>query len=76
MITPEQAAKLCDRNFGIGGDGVRLIWQRQQQQQQSLFGLLGQPMSAIPSLHACAGGRTYWYISCRKLAGTQLLGFW
>lgn len=21
-ITPEQAAKLCDRNFGIGGDGV------------------------------------------------------
>lgn len=23
VITPEQAAKLCDRNFGIGGDGVR-----------------------------------------------------
>eukprot|EP00775_Hariotina_reticulata_P007720 gene7720-7919_t len=22
VITPEQAAKLCDRNFGIGGDGV------------------------------------------------------
>ncbi|KAG1671963.1 hypothetical protein FOA52_013335 [Chlamydomonas sp. UWO 241] len=22
MVTPEQAAKLCDRNFGIGGDGV------------------------------------------------------
>ena len=23
VITPEQAVKLCDRNFGIGGDGVR-----------------------------------------------------
>jgi hypothetical protein len=22
IITPEQAAKICDRNFGIGGDGV------------------------------------------------------
>lgn len=22
VITPEQAVKLCDRNFGIGGDGV------------------------------------------------------
>lgn len=22
MLTPEQAVKLCDRNFGIGGDGV------------------------------------------------------
>lgn len=22
MFTPEQAAKLCNRNFGIGGDGV------------------------------------------------------
>lgn len=22
VITPEQAAKICDRNFGIGGDGV------------------------------------------------------
>lgn len=22
VITPEQAIKLCDRNFGIGGDGV------------------------------------------------------
>lgn len=22
VITPDQAAKLCDRNFGIGGDGV------------------------------------------------------
>ena len=21
-LTPEQSAKLCDRNFGIGGDGV------------------------------------------------------
>jgi len=24
VITPEQAVKLCDRNFGIGGDGVRI----------------------------------------------------
>ena len=24
IITPDQAVKLCDRNFGIGGDGVRL----------------------------------------------------
>jgi diaminopimelate epimerase len=23
-ITPEAAAKLCDRNFGVGGDGVIL----------------------------------------------------
>lgn len=23
VVTPEQAVKLCDRNFGIGGDGVR-----------------------------------------------------
>lgn len=23
ILTPDQAAKLCDRNFGIGGDGVR-----------------------------------------------------
>ena len=23
VLTPEQAAQLCDRNFGIGGDGVR-----------------------------------------------------
>jgi diaminopimelate epimerase len=22
IISPEQAVKLCDRNFGIGGDGV------------------------------------------------------
>lgn len=22
VISPEQAVKLCDRNFGIGGDGV------------------------------------------------------
>ena len=22
IVTPDQAAKLCDRNFGIGGDGV------------------------------------------------------
>lgn len=22
ILTPEQAAKICDRNFGIGGDGV------------------------------------------------------
>ena len=26
VVTPEQAVKLCDRNFGIGGDGVR-VWQ-------------------------------------------------
>lgn len=26
VISPEQAVKLCDRNFGIGGDGVRPLW--------------------------------------------------
>ena len=25
ILTPAQAAKLCDRNFGIGGDGVRVL---------------------------------------------------
>jgi diaminopimelate epimerase len=25
IISPAQAAKLCDRNFGIGGDGVSLF---------------------------------------------------
>jgi len=24
-VTPEQAAKLCDRNFGIGADGVIFV---------------------------------------------------
>lgn len=24
-ISPEQAAKLCDRNFGVGGDGVIFV---------------------------------------------------
>lgn len=24
-ISPEQAAKLCDRNFGIGADGVIFV---------------------------------------------------
>ncbi len=24
IITPEQAAAVCNRNFGIGGDGVRV----------------------------------------------------
>ena len=23
MITSEQARRICDRNFGVGGDGVR-----------------------------------------------------
>lgn len=22
VVTPEEAVKMCDRNFGIGGDGV------------------------------------------------------
>lgn len=22
MVTPEEAAQMCNRNFGIGGDGV------------------------------------------------------
>lgn len=30
IISPEQAAKLCDRNFGIGGDGVGPIVSAQQ----------------------------------------------
>ena len=25
MITSEQAKQMCDRNFGIGGDGVGLL---------------------------------------------------
>lgn len=25
ILSPAQAAKLCDRNFGIGGDGVRVL---------------------------------------------------
>lgn len=24
-LSPEQAAKLCDRNFGVGGDGVIFV---------------------------------------------------
>ena len=24
-VTPEEAAKLCDRNFGIGADGVIFV---------------------------------------------------
>ena len=30
-LSPEQAMKMCDRNFGVGGDGVRREQQRQQQ---------------------------------------------
>ena len=25
MVTPEQAVAVCDRNFGIGGDGVIFV---------------------------------------------------
>lgn len=28
LITSEQAAKICDRNFGVGGDGVRVLSSR------------------------------------------------
>ena len=28
-VTPDQAAKLCDRNFGVGGDGVSVHFEQQ-----------------------------------------------
>lgn len=46
LVTAEQAVALCDRNFGIGGDGVSPLCQLQSRAPSTL---LVQTIEAIPA---------------------------
>lgn len=59
VITPEQAIKLCDRNFGIGGDGVS--WQTAR--------LAGRVAKGTFAYHAAAGQGTGASPACCCCAG-------
>lgn len=52
IISPEQAVKLCDRNFGIGGDGVRLPRCAAARHAVELLSLLGSIAAAAACLPA------------------------
>lgn len=65
IITPEQAAKMCDRHFGIGGDGVRMghcprhadsssFSQRQPTRKFSSTGY--RPLSSTAACQCCSRG--------------------